>query len=118
VTFSQPIVAQPKTANEGLFSGNTITFARLIRENSAVFSELAPMPADARGYSIIVLRKPDEAASGQSVTISGDDTAIKRVFYGRRWAACPEPFIAINVPPGQSQTWTTKYTFNTADPGD
>jgi hypothetical protein len=118
VTFSQPIVPEPKTVREGQFSGNSITFARPIAENSAVFSRLDPMPADAKGYSIKVLRKPPDAALGQSLTISGEDPLIGRVFYGRRWAACPEPFIAIKIQPGQTQTWTTTYTFNSADSGN
>jgi hypothetical protein len=43
----------------------------------------------------------------------GDRPLIKYSFWATRKAACPEPFMAINLDPGQQLKWNTQYTLFT-----
>lgn len=52
------------------------------------------------------------AASNTAIDIVIDAPPAKVALYGETRALCPEPFTAIHLEPGQSQSWTTTYTFH------
>ena len=56
----------------------------------------------------IVVENPD---AGTGVTIVGDFPIAKLHFFTTPEMICPEPFIALNLAPGQEQEWTRTYTF-------
>ncbi|MEE3259817.1 MAG: hypothetical protein VX293_11460 [Candidatus Latescibacterota bacterium] len=50
--------------------------------------------------------------TGAAVSFKGDTPIIKYNFWSVETAACPEPFIGINLAPGQAQEWTNDYVFS------
>lgn len=49
--------------------------------------------------------------TGASVSFQGDTAITKMVFWAVEAAACPEPFIGIDLKPGQTQRWSSHYTY-------
>jgi len=56
-------------------------------------------------------------AFGVKGSLDGNRPLIKYNFWATRKAVCPEPFIAINLDPGQELEWTTRYTLFTTNAG-
>jgi hypothetical protein len=55
--------------------------------------------------------------TGASVRFQGDAPITRMVFWAVEAAVCPEPFIALLVPPGQERRWSIHYTFAAGQPG-
>ena len=53
--------------------------------------------------------------SDTGVGIAGDFPLAKLHFFTTPEMICPEPFVAINVEPGEKQQWTRIYTFRAGD---
>ena len=49
--------------------------------------------------------------TGATMTITTDQPLTKLVLYSSGGVLCPEPFIKLRIPPGQTQEWTTTYRF-------
>lgn len=49
--------------------------------------------------------------SKTAITISTDSAPSKIALYAEKTAICPEPFVAIDLAPGDGKTWTTTYRF-------
>lgn len=52
-------------------------------------------------------------ASGAAMIITTDQPLSKLVFYSSGGVLCPEPFVKVSIPPGQTKAWTTTYRFET-----
>lgn len=50
-------------------------------------------------------------ATGASVAFQGDTPIARMVFWAVEAAACPEPFIDVEVPPGHEKRWSIQYTY-------
>ena len=50
--------------------------------------------------------------TGAEVRFVGDAPIVKYNFWSVETAACPEPFIALQLAPGQAQEWTWAYTLS------
>jgi len=50
--------------------------------------------------------------SNAAMEIATDQPATRMAFFSQGGVLSPEPFIAIRVAPGATQTWTTSYTFS------
>jgi hypothetical protein len=50
-------------------------------------------------------------ATKSTLSIITDQPLSKLVFYSSGGVLCPEPFIKLNIPPGQTREWTTTYRF-------
>lgn len=55
--------------------------------------------------------------TGASVSFQGDRPITKMVFWAVERAACPEPFVALEIPPGEVRRWTTTYTYEASGTG-
>jgi hypothetical protein len=53
--------------------------------------------------------------TGASVRFQGDAAITKMVFWAVERAACPEPFVAIKLAPGQAKRWSSTYTYAAGD---
>ncbi|MGH7971130.1 MAG: hypothetical protein ACREIC_20600, partial [Limisphaerales bacterium] len=49
--------------------------------------------------------------TGASLEIATDQPATRMAFFSQDGVLSPEPFVAVNVPPGATKRWTTTYTF-------
>lgn len=54
--------------------------------------------------------------SNAALRIAGDYPVTKLALYLRSEALCPEPFVLIELDPGQERTWSTTYTAQHAKP--
>ncbi len=54
--------------------------------------------------------------TGASLALRTDRPLAKYAFYAEPTAICPEPFVELDVPPGEAVRWTTTYTFGEARP--
>ena len=51
--------------------------------------------------------------TGAAMEIATDQPATRMAFFSQGGVLSPEPFVAINVPPGSTKKWKTTYTFST-----
>jgi hypothetical protein len=93
-----------------------------IRNRSLVFTK-DPSPDQAIWVRLEGFEKPEDNeikvvnhSTGASMTISADRPLSKLVFYSSGGVLCPEAFIKLNLPPGQTQEWTTTYHFQAGSP--
>jgi len=56
------------------------------------------------------------SASGVRLTIAGDRPLARFAVWTDGRALCPEPFVTIKLAPGESQTWSTTYSFDAVEP--
>jgi hypothetical protein len=54
------------------------------------------------------------AKSGINMVVTGDRPLYRYRIFANSRALCPEPFIPVNVAPGKSAGWSTRYTFDVA----
>ncbi len=87
-----------------MITGDTFTLTEPL--TTSLWIRLGGMPADDNRIRV------EHSGSGIALTISHDYAPAKVVVYGESRAICPEHFIAIDVAPGATQTWTTTYTFS------
>ncbi len=91
--------------------GNAITFREPIPLGSDVALKVSgPRPAE---DNVVTVRN---RAGGASVRIAGDRPLAKLSVWSVATATCPEPFVAIEVAPGETFRWTNTYTFSIARP--
>ena len=57
--------------------------------------------------------------TGAAMTITGDQPLSKLVLYSSGGVLCPEPFVKLTIPRGQTREWSTTYRFaaGTPNPG-
>jgi hypothetical protein len=54
--------------------------------------------------------------TGATMTITGDQPLSKLVLYSSGSVLCPEPFVKLKIPPGQTREWSTTYRFAAGTP--
>lgn len=64
--------------------------------------------ADPGNYNAALVRNNK---TGAAVEFRGDAPITRMVFWAVERAACPEPFIHINLVPGQVKEWSSRYRF-------
>ena len=82
----------------------TIQFDRAIVPGKPVYA-----PLDGLSTNEPYRMKMREASSGLELEIRGDRPLSKAVLYAEPAALCPEAFITLKIPPGQTQKWRTEY---------
>lgn len=50
---------------------------------------------------------------GAGVRVSGDRPLLKAVFWSDKKSVCPEPFVKIDLAPGEEFAWSLFYDFYT-----
>lgn len=89
------------------FRANGMTFDRMLDEHESVLTELRGYSGRVSEYDITVINK----TSGTAVRIRGDRPLVKLLFWARRRVLCPEPYIDINLAPGERIAWRIAYDF-------
>lgn len=93
-------------------SGNKIIFHREIQNQESIYFVLDGYSSNASDYDITLTNK----RSGYGVRITNDAPISHLPFWGIRTTLCPEPYIDIDIHPGESQSWTTTYRFFSTSP--
>lgn len=75
--------------------------------NKALFSEIGGYGRAAAHNSFVVTNRASQARILMESSVSPHIYN----FYAARYAICPEPFVRIQLEPGESMDWTNQYTF-------
>ena len=93
------------------FQDNRLVYLRdLAKREQAYFPDLAagkPVP-----YKLNV----ENTKTGAGVTVTGDREIARLVFWSSSTTVCPEPYLSLNVEPGQSFSWQITYQYHVKDP--
>ena len=99
---------QPLAINDlAWFRGNAIEIDQPLQEKSLWIQLFEGK--DPGGYNAALVRN---SKTGAAVEFSGDAPITRMVFWAVERAACPEPFIQINLTPGQVRQWNSRYRFS------
>jgi len=109
VTFPFPVTGELTTGKDlGKLVGNQLVYVKPLVKGNTVFSPgLVGFGSEAKDYDI----RLENQKTGAAVRITGDQPLLKMVFWSAYKTVCPEPYIAINVKPGESQKWNINYEF-------
>ena len=93
-------------------AGDSIAVLRSFKGRESVYAVLHGYSNSASDYDIWL----EDHTSGAGVRIAADRPLSKMVFWGSLKVLCPEPYIHISVPPGETFAWTFRYVFYTLNP--
>jgi hypothetical protein len=104
VTF--PFVPAPRRMSDEMAQeGRCLRFTSPTLSAPAVFTELdghGDTPAD-NGVEM------QHARAGIGVRVTGDRPVLRYHFFATQLTICPEPFVAVNVAPGETIAWQHRY---------
>lgn len=103
LVYPAPIIKE-EGRGPGVIEGDTFTLAEPLKKS--LWFRLGGIPVDDNRVRV------EHSGSNIALTISHDYAPAKVVVYGESRAICPEHFVAIDLEPGATQTWTTTYTFS------
>ncbi len=93
-----------------IIEGNTIRYPRLFERNETVFmGDMLGHSQSVKDYDFRI----ENIRTGAGVRIIGDRPIAKINYWASSTTSCPEPFIDIDVQPGEQFTWKTTYEFYT-----
>lgn len=106
VTFPFKLPSSERQPSEFVkFEGNDLVFVKELGRRNVSFGNL--MDSATADYQF----KIENRHSGAGVQISGDRPVSKLVFWAANKTLCPEPYIDIQLKPGQEVTWKITYEF-------
>ncbi|MFC1713732.1 hypothetical protein ACFL6S_08690 [Candidatus Poribacteria bacterium] len=105
-----PFEVEAKRDLKGIMEtkGNELVFVKDLEEGS-VFTELEGFGDGAEDHEIVIENKK----TGAGVRINGDTPIAQFNFWTIKITVCPEPYIELNIAPGDKVEWETKYTLYT-----
>jgi len=109
VTFPFELHAERELKGVAETRGGTVRYNRELAKGESVFTELQGFGNQAFDYDIRI----ENRKAGAGVHIVGDHPLEKVVYWSIRTTTCPEPYIHLNIPPGQEQRWRITYDFYT-----
>ncbi len=109
IGFTFPPKALAELKNGAEIHGQEITYQREIKKGGGEFSELTGFSDDVRDYDIRI----ENTKSGAGVRIRGDRPLAKVMFWCINTVAVAEPYVHLDVKPGQETRWALRYDFYT-----
>lgn len=88
---------------------DSIAILRPLGTRESVYAVLHGYGATAADYDI----RLEDHLTGAAVRIRADRPLSKLVYWGSVKTLCPEPYIQVSVPPGETFSWTLYYDFYT-----
>ena len=98
-----------------IFDGNNISYTRVFTPRESVFMD------NLQGHSNSVQDfdfKIENSKTGAGVRITGDKPISKIVFWASLKTSCPEPYVDINIQPGEEFKWNIVYEFYVFEPSE
>lgn len=113
VKFPFPLSGELTSGKDlGRLEGNQLVYDKPLVKGNTVFSPgLLGFGTDSKDYDIRI----ENQKTGAAVRITGDQPLQKMVFWSAYRTICPEPYIAINIKPGESFNWDINYEFYIVD---
>lgn len=108
-----PFDVKPKHDLKGIISakGKELVFNQDLKDE-ALFSELEGFGKGKDDYDITVENKK----TGAGVRIKGDKPLAHLNFWTIKTTICPEPFVEVNLAPGEQKNWSITYSFFVNEP--
>ena len=115
VAFPFTLIGEtPSTGPLGRLQDNKILFEKeLGSADHLFFRSLTGFSSNASDYDI----KIENHKTGAAVRITCDQPLSKIVFWSAHKTLCPEPYIKLEVKPGETVSWKIVYQFNTPSVG-
>lgn len=107
-----PVAKNGFKDDRAVVQGNEIVFPKPLEGRNGVFSELTGSHQDVADYDFRV----ENLKTGAGVHFTSDTKLEKVNFWAINTVAAIEPYIHLNIPPGQEAHWTIKYDFYTFPP--
>jgi hypothetical protein len=87
--------------------GRDLVYLKELQPKQTVQTDLTGFGATSRDYDIRV----ENRRSGAGVRITSDRPMSRLLLWSPRTTVCPEPYIDLNVQPGQDTSWRLRYEF-------
>ena len=95
----------------GALRGNTLTYMREIEDGKQIFALLSGFGPSINDNQFEIVNQKTKAG----VRVNLDRPLDKLQFWSPRTTLCPEPFVNLQIKPGQSDRWAIHYTFYSSD---
>lgn len=107
--FAIPVQAEGRGFGEMITTReNTLTFLRNLHKGESVYTAgVTNTEGASPGYDFRI----ENRKSGAGVRITADRPLQRLAYWACHSTACPEPFIALDINPGETQTWEITYEF-------
>ncbi|NLO72958.1 MAG: hypothetical protein GX100_02465 [candidate division WS1 bacterium] len=106
ICFAYPPEVQNNPQGLAVVEGNSLHLARELQASEAFHSVLAGFEPNVASHDLTV----ENAQTGASVRITGDQSVVAMPLFATRRALCPEPFVAVKAEPGEAVEWSSTYT--------
>lgn len=107
----EPTATQPPGEaarfNGARIDGKQIVFERDLETGQSIFSALTGYSQNLSDYDFFI----ENAKTGAGVEQSSSSPIARLVFWSIRTTVCPEAYIHLTIPPGQTAHWTIRYRF-------
>ena len=90
--------------------GKSFYFVRPLKGDERVAFLMSGFGASARDYDILV----ENRKTGASARVSGDDRLVRLYTWSIRTVMAVEPFVGIQLNPGETKRWAYTYTYKAA----
>lgn len=107
--FPYPILAEGRGFGDMISArDSSLHFTRPLQKGESVYtSNIEGYEDNAEDYQINI----ENLKTGAGINIHADQPLDKLAYWACHSTACPEPFIAISVAPGETFTWSITYEF-------
>ncbi|HBY58357.1 MAG TPA: hypothetical protein DEH78_00955 [Solibacterales bacterium] len=109
VIFPFAVKSARDLGDKAAVEGNRLIYKRELETGESAFTELSGFGATAKDFDLRIENTKTKAG----VRIRGDRPIEKIVYWSIRTTLCPEPYIALRVPPGGVTKWRLTYDFYT-----
>jgi hypothetical protein len=93
----------------GKIDGKELTYEQELQPRQSVASYMTGFSDKVSDYDMTV----EDRKTGAGVEQTSDSPISNFNFWSIRTTVCPEAYIHLNIPPGQTAHWTIKYRFYT-----
>jgi hypothetical protein len=110
VTFPFTLTSEtPDNSPLGKLQGNRIQFDKVLANDSdyLFYRSITGFSNSASDYDI----KIENHKTGAGVRITSDQPIARIVFWSAPKTVCPEPYIKLTIPPGETVSWKINYQF-------
>jgi hypothetical protein len=100
---------QPQMQTLAGAQGNKLVYSKVLEGSECYSASFTGFGADAKDNDIRIENKK----TGAGVRITGDRPLTRLAYWSIRTVLAPEPYIDLNIEPGQQFTWTYTYDYYT-----
>jgi hypothetical protein len=104
-----PVPVRGFKEDRAVVHGQEVVFPRELQGKNGVFTELDGAGHEVKDYDFRI----ENLKTGAGVRFTSDQPLMKVNFWAISTVAVAEPYIHLNISPGQESHWTIRYDFYT-----